>query len=109
MALRLGFRAALPKSRPPKQAARPRLCATQAAVESVRTEKLLPFVLLTVSLVPLGRHYQTAWHGRGRLREVPWPRPTMACQQRDTPQIVLCRVPRHINHAPRFDRDAFGG
>src|SRR5215207_1257815 len=44
MALRLGFRAALPNSSPPKQAASPRLWATQAAVESVRTRNLLPFV-----------------------------------------------------------------
>src|SRR3712207_4780592 len=41
MAFRLGFNAALPKSRPPKQAASPRLWATHAAVESVRTVNLL--------------------------------------------------------------------
>src|SRR5918994_6012365 len=92
MALRLGFRAALPKSRPPKQAASPRLWATQAAVESVRTINLLQFVLLTVFLVPLGRHHQTAWYGRAPLREVPRPCPTIAWRQRDTLQIVLYRV-----------------
>src|SRR5829696_5599981 len=59
MALRLGFRAALPNSSPPKQAPSPRLCATQAAVESVRTIDLLSLYTLP-DIVPLNRCMQTA-------------------------------------------------
>src|SRR5215207_1337136 len=63
MALRLGFRATLPKRSPPKQEARLRLWATQAAVESVRTV-CSPFVCPAVSLVPRNHPYQTARYGR---------------------------------------------
>src|SRR5688500_15301277 len=59
MALRLGFNAALPNSRPPKQAPSPRLWATQAAVESVRTIDLLSLYMLP-DIVPLNRSMQTA-------------------------------------------------
>src|SRR5918995_1301355 len=45
MAFRLGFRAALPNSRPPKQAARPRLWATQAAVESLVIQRTSLFMV----------------------------------------------------------------
>src|SRR5215210_4509514 len=45
MVFRLGFRAALPNSRPPKQAARPRLWATQAAVESLVIQRTSLFMV----------------------------------------------------------------